>query len=379
MNNLGFGMMRLPVLDGDQTKFDYEQLNHMVDAFLDAGFTYFDTSYVYHNGKSEEAVRKALVERHPRESYTIATKFPAFILENEEQIEPIFESHFENLGVDVIDYYLLHNIQTISYDGIDGKGGIIQKTHLFDHAKKWKESGRIKHLGFSFHSSSRLLDRILTDHPEVEFVQIALNPVDWDSKFVEAKNCYDVIRKHGKKVVIMEALKGGGMTALPEAAEKILKSAAPEKSLASWTLRFDEGLEDVIAVLSGMSTLWQVEDNIKTTRDYGKLTAEEEKLLFEAVHAYREAGPVPPSTWSAYEGLAWYGVDVISILDFYNTCNLQPNPGFTDDANYPRNALAECGHIGMDQTAPQQFILRDGTDVTDFINDKIEWMKQHMF
>lgn len=379
MKNLGFGMMRLPVLNEEQTNFDYEQLNQMVDQFLDAGFTYFDTSYVYHNGKSEEATRKAVVERHPRESFTIATKFPTFILQNEDQIEPIFESQFVNLGVDYIDYYLLHNIQTISYDGIDGKGGIIQTTHLFDHAKKWKESGRIKNFGFSLHSSSKLLDRILTDHPEVDFVQIALNPIDWDAKFVEAKNCYDVIRKHGKKVVIMEALKGGGMAQMPEAAAQILKAADPEKSIASWTLRFDEGLEDVIAVLSGMSTLWQVEDNIKTSLEYGPLSDLEEKILFDAVTAYREAGPVPPSTWEKYEGLTWYGVDVISILDFYNTCNLQPNPGFTDDANYPRNALAEYGHISMDEAKPQTFVLNDGTDVSDFINDKIEWMKAHMF
>ncbi len=379
MNNLGFGMMRLPVLDGDMTNFDYEQLNKMVDTFLEAGYTYFDTSYVYHNGKSEEATRKALVERHPREAFTIATKFPTFILQNEEQIEPIFESQFKNLGVDVIDYYLLHNIQTISYDGIDGNGGIIQKTGLFEHAKKWKASGRIRHLGFSFHSSSRLLDRILTEHPEVDFVQIALNPIDWDSRFVEAKNCYEVIRKHGKKVIIMEALKGGGLAAMPEKAERILKSAAPDKSLASWSLRFDEGLEDVIAVLSGMSTLWQVEDNIKTSKEFGPLSEEEEKTLFEAMAAYREAGPVPPSTWSKYVGLSWYGVDVISILDFYNTCSLQPNPGFTDDANYPRNALAEYGHLAMDETTDQTFVLQDGTDVSSFINDKIEWMKGHMF
>ncbi len=223
------------------------------------------------------------------------------------------------------------------------------------------------------------MDRILTEHPEIEFVQIALNPVDWDAQFVEAKNCYDVIRKHGKEVVIMEALKGGGMAALPESAEKILKEADPTKSIASWTLRFDQGLDGVIAVLSGMSTLWQVEDNIKTSKEYGPLSEDEMKALFKAVDAFREAGPVPPSTWDKYEGLSWYGVDVKAILDFYNTCMQQPNPGFTDDANYPRNALAEHGHISMDETKPQTFITKDGTDVSDFINDKIAWMKEHMF
>jgi len=151
MKNLGFGMMRLPVLSGP-TDFDYKQLNEMVDAFLEAGYTYFDTSFVYHNGESEEATRRALVERHPRESFTVATKFPTFNLVPEEQIEGVFQSQLDNLGVEYIDYYLLHNIQTVYYDGYDGKGGIVKTTHLFDHAKKWKETGKIRHLGISFHS-----------------------------------------------------------------------------------------------------------------------------------------------------------------------------------------------------------------------------------
>ncbi len=379
MNNLGFGMMRLPVIDGDPTNFDYEELNKMVDAFLAAGFTYFDTSYVYHNGKSEEATRKAVVERYPRNAFTIATKFPTFILQSEDQIEPIFASQLQNLGVDYVDYYLLHNIQTKSYDGIDGNGGIAKEAHLFEHALKWKEEGKVKNLGFSFHSSAKLLDRILTEHPEMDFVQIALNPIDWDAKFVEAKNCYEVIRKHGKKVVIMEALKGGGMAQLPAAAEKILKDAAPEKSVASWSLRFDEGLDGVISVLSGMSTLWQTEDNIKTTKEYGPLTEEETKTLFEAVDAFRASGDVPPSEWEKYEHLDWYGVPVVSLLDMYNTCRQQPNPGFTDDANYLPNALAEAAHMTPDQTERKSYILKDGTDVSDFVNEVIRWDIEHSF
>ena len=153
MKNLGFGMMRLPVLSGP-TDFDYAQLNRMVDAFLEAGYTYFDTSFVYHNGKSEEATRKALVERHPRDSFTVATKFPTFMLIPEEKIEETFQSQLDNLGVDYIDYYLLHNIQTVYYDGYDGKGGIVKTTHLFDHAKKWKADGKIRHLSSHFNNSS---------------------------------------------------------------------------------------------------------------------------------------------------------------------------------------------------------------------------------
>ena len=138
---LGFGMMRLPIKNNDPTNFDYEQLNPMVDAFLDAGYTYFDTSFVYHNGKSEEATRKAVVERHPRDSFTVATKFPTFILEKEEQIETIFAQQLQNLGVDYIDYYLLHLINTVNYEGVDGKGGIVKTAHLFEHAKQWLADG----------------------------------------------------------------------------------------------------------------------------------------------------------------------------------------------------------------------------------------------
>ena len=219
MKNLGFGMMRLPVISGP-TDFDYKQLNNMVDVFLEAGYTYFDTSFVYHNGRSEEATRKALVERHPRDSFTVATKFPTFMELSEEKIEETFQSQLEHLGVEYVDYYLLHNIQNVYYDGYDGRSGIVKTTHLFDHAKKWKEDGKIRHLGISFHSSAKLLDRVLTEHPEIEFVQIALNPIDWDSELVQAGLCYEVIRKHGRKVVIMEAVKGGGLARLPEEAEK---------------------------------------------------------------------------------------------------------------------------------------------------------------
>ena len=292
--NLGFGMMRLPVKNGP-SDFDYEELNQMVDEFLKAGFNYFDTSYVYHNGKSQEAVRKSLVERYPRESFLIATKFPTFNLVPENEVDSIFESQLKDLGVDYIDYYLLHNIQNIYYDGINNEGGIVKTTHLFEHAMKWKNEGKIKHLGFSFHSSAKLLDRILTEHPETEFVQIALNPIDWDSEFVQAKKCYEVIRKHEKKVVIMEMVKGGGLSKLPFEAEKLLKEVNPDKSITSWSLRFASSLEDVIAVLSGMSSLEQVKDNVKNSKEMLPLSDKERKVLDEAMKIYRENTPIPQS------------------------------------------------------------------------------------
>ena len=379
MKNLGFGMMRLPVLSGP-TDFDYEQLNRMVDAFLGAGYTYFDTSYVYHNGKSEEATRKALVERHPRESFTVATKFPTFMLIPEEKIEETFQRQLDNLGVDYIDYYLLHNIQNVYYDGYDGKGGIVKTTHLFDHAKKWKEDGKIRHLGISFHSSAKLLDRVLTEHPEIEFVQIALNPIDWDSELVQAGPCYEVIRKHGRKVVIMEAVKGGGLTRLPEKAESVLKAVQPDWSIASWSVRFSLEKEDVIAVLSGMSTLDQVLDNTKTANEAQPFSEDEKKGLAEAMRIYRESAPIPQSEIDGYKNLVYHGVPVSAILQAYSICQIQPNPGFSDDNNYLKNAIAEVEHIDFHKGLEKQTVITaDGRDITDLVEKAVAWLTEHSF
>ena len=379
MKNLGFGMMRLPVISG-QTDFDYEQLNAMVDAFLEAGYTYFDTSFVYHNGESETATRKALVERHPRNSFTIATKFPTFNLVPEDQIESVFQSQLDNLGVDYIDYYLLHNIQNVYYDGYDGKGGIVKTTHLFEHAKKWKEDGKIRHFGISFHSSAKLLDRVLTEHPEIEFVQIALNPIDWDSELVQAGPCYDVIRKHGRKVIIMEAVKGGGLARLPEEAETLLKKAHPDWSIASWSLRFCLEKEDVIAVLSGMSTLAQVNDNTATSSTAVKLTEEDHKVLAEAMRIYRDSAPVKQSEIEQYKGLLYHGVPVSAILQAYSICQIQPDPGFSDDNNYLKNAVAEAEYVDFHNGLEKQTVMtEDGRDITDMVEKAVAWLTENSF
>lgn len=379
MNNLGFGMMRLPVLSGPED-FDYPQLNQMVDEFLAAGYTYFDTSYVYHNGKSEQATRKALIERHPRESFTVATKFPTFLEVPESDIEGIFAQQLENLGVDYIDYYLLHNIQNVYYDGFDGTGGVVKATNLFEHAKQWKADGKIRHLGISFHSSAMLLDRVLEEHPEIEFVQIALNPIDWDSELVQAGPCYEVIRKHGRKVVVMEAVKGGGLAKLPEKAESVLKAVQPDRSIASWSVRFALGLEDVIAVLSGMSTIDQVRDNVATSHASEPLNAEEQKALAEAMRIYRESAPIPQSEIDQYQGLLYHGVPVTAILQAYSICQIQPDPGFSDDNNYLKNAFAEAEHVDFREgLAPQQVIAADGTDITAKVEEAVAWLTANTF
>lgn len=378
-SELGFGMMRLPTFSSP-TDFDYEQIFQMVDEFLAHGYTYFDTSFVYHNGKSEEAVRKSLVERHPRESFTVATKFPTFSLVPENEIDGIFESQLKNLGVDYVDYYLLHNLQNVYYDGIDGQGGIVKTTNLFDHAKKFKDEGKVKHLGFSFHSSAKLLDRILTEHPEVEFVQIALNPIDWDSELVQAGKCYEVIRKHGKKVIIMEPIKGGGLAKLPDDAEKLLKSINPNDSIASWSLRFSLDLEDVITVLSGMSTLGQVKDNIATTKAAKPLSMAEKNALSDAMKIYRESAPIKQSEIEKYRGLTYNKVSVTAILQAYSICQIQPNPGFSDDNNYLKNAFIEEANLDFFKGLPKEKVIAaDGTDITEKVEIAVKWLIKHSF
>ncbi len=378
-SNLGFGMMRLPVRGGDPTDFDYEQLNAMVDAFLSSGFTYFDTSYVYHNGRSEEATRKAVVERHPRDSFTVATKFPTFLLKDEAQIEPIFASQLENLGVDYIDYYLLHNIQTVYYDGVDGRGGIVKTAHLFEHAAAWKAAGKIRHLGFSFHSSAKLLDRILSEHPEVEFVQIPFNYIDAESELVQAMEAYRVIRRHGREAIFMEPVKGGGLASMPRAAADKLREMDEQATLASWAIRYAGSFDGVICTLSGMSTLEQVADNVHSVRQLNPLSEAEMESLREVVRLYKDAGPIGADL-EKYRGLLCHGAPVTGVLEAYNMCQLQPDPGFSDDNNYFKNTVAEEAHLDIFGRLPEErYLLADGTDATDLVRRAEAWLIEHSF
>ena len=271
-------------------------------------------------------------------------------------------------------------MQNVYYDGVDGKGGIVKTTNLFDHAKKFKDSGKIKHLGFSFHSSAKLLDRILTEHPETEFVQIALNPIDWDSELVQAGKCYEVIRKHGKKVIIMEPIKGGGLAKLPADAEKVLKSVNPEDSIASWSLRFSLDLDDVITVLSGMSTLEQVKDNIATAKAAKTLTDKEKSALADAMKIYRESAPIKQSEIEKYRGLTYNKVPVTTILQAYSICQIQPNPGFSDDNNYLKNAFAEEAHLDFFKGLPKEKVITaNGEDITEKVETAVKWLTEHSF
>jgi predicted aldo/keto reductase-like oxidoreductase len=276
MKKLGFGCMRLPLLDAEkQTSVDVEQFKKMVDIFLKRGFTYFDTAYVYHNGKSETALKEALVKRYPRASFTITDKMPMFLVNKAEDLERIFNEQLERLGTDHFDYYWLHALNKTQY-------AKVQKLHAFEFISQKKKEGKTVHIGFSFHDTPEVLEQILSDHPEVEYVQLQLNYLDWEDTDVKSKECYEIAQKHGKKVIVMEPVRGGKLAVLPTEADKLLKAAHPDLSAASWAIRYAASKEDVMMVLSGMSNIAQVEDNTSYMQDFKPLDQKEEQVLLKA-------------------------------------------------------------------------------------------------
>ena len=282
---LGFGLMRLPKLaDG---KIDIEQTKRMVDLFMEAGQTYFDTAYVYNGGESELAARLALVDRYPRESYTLATKLNAWMGQQDEQsAKQQFYTSLERTGAGYFDYYLLHAMQRASYKVYD-------EFHLWDFVKELKAKGLVKHYGFSFHADPALLEELLIDHPDVDFVQLQINYSDWEHPGTASRECWEIARRHGKPIVIMEPVKGGALADPVPGVQKILKEANPDASLASWAVRFAASLVGVITVLSGMSNIEQMKDNLSYMKDFKPLTKAEQEVIRRAQIALNEDRSIP--------------------------------------------------------------------------------------
>ena len=289
IKKLGFGMMRLPVPDPNvQGQVDLDQVCAMVDTFLEKGFTYFDTAYMYHDHNSERVVRKTLVERHPRDRFTLATKLPLSMMKDSTPAdqERIFSEQLEKCGVTYFDYYLLHNLNKETY-------ARAQKLDSFAFLQEKKAAGLARHIGFSFHDSAALLDEILTAHPEVEFVQLQINYLDWDSESIQSRKCYETAVKHGKQVVVMEPVKGGSLAHMLPEAEALLRSAHPDWSIPSWGIRFAASLDHVMVVLSGMSDLEQVRDNTGYMADFQPLTEAERQTVFQAAEILRKSIAIP--------------------------------------------------------------------------------------
>lgn len=324
MKKLGFGCMRFPLLNPDDpTSVDIPQVCDMVDAFLEKGFTYFDTAWFYHKGLSENIVKQVLVDRYPRDSFTVATKLPLTSLKEAEPArqEEIFAEQMKKVGVDHFDYYLLHNINTDNY-------ATAQRLGSFDFVSRMKAEGKVKHFGFSFHDKADFLDKVLTEHPEVEFVQLQLNYLDWESATVQSRLCYEVVVKHGKKVVVMEPVKGGKLAVPQTEVTDLFKSYAPDASPASWAIRFAASLSEVMMVLSGMSSREQMADNIGYMEHFLPLNEEEQAIVEKAADIIRGDGTVPCTACAYCVDGCPQGIPIPDYFAILNDSIRKPGPDY---------------------------------------------------
>jgi len=331
---LGFGLMRLPH-KGLAT--DVEQVKEMVDLFMEAGFTYFDTAFVYLG--SEATIRKALVERYPRESYTLATKLNAFMLApTEKAAKNQFTTSLERTGAGYFDYYLLHALMENNYTKYD-------KFHLWDFVQEQKARGLIKHIGFSYHAGPELLDRLLTEHPEVDFIQLQINYADWENPSVTSRANYEVARRHGKSITVMEPVKGGTLANPPEAVKKLFKDYHPDMSYASWAIRFVASLDGIITVLSGMSNTEQMRDNLSYMKNFQPLNEEEQQIIQQAQRILGNSSTVPCTACHyCTEGCP----KQIQIPDIFAAMNKQLGNGQMAEAERAYEAAASEGHRASD-------------------------------
>ncbi len=359
MKNFGFGLMRLPLLDPNvQEGIDIEMTKKMADTFLQNGFTYFDTAAPYHNKNSEIAFREAVAKRYPRTAYTVTDKLTMFMVDSQEELEGFFADQLERLGLDTIDYYWLHNMGEWSYRKALRIGA-------FAFVQKLKEEGKVKHIGFSFHDKAELLDEILTDHPEMEFVQLQINYVDWDDEIIQSGKCYEVARKHNKQIIVMEPVKGGCLAKVPQEAEELFRSIHPEASPASWAIRFAASLPNVMMVLSGMSNEAQMQDNLSFMKEFQPLSEAEMEAVKQAAKIIKNSITIPctacrycvedcpkkipiPEVFSIYNNLKRFGAIQERVAATYYK-----------NATQNRGKASECLKCGKcEQHCPQHLTIR---------------------
>ena len=352
--NFGFGMMRLPMKDGE---VDHEETNRMVDWFLDHGFNYFDTAHGYISGKSELAVRECLTKRYPRDRYILTDKLTGSYFNKEEDIRPLFQSQLEACGVDYFDFYLMHAQNNDVFEKF-------KKCRAYETAFELKKEGKVKHVGISFHDKAAVLDRILTEYPEIEIVQIQFNYLDYESASIEARRVYEVCEKHDKPVLVMEPVKGGSLIRLPEEAQKALDELHGGSN-ASYAIRFAAGFKNIRVVLSGMSNMEQMMDNVSFMEDFKPLNEREMEAIRKVCAVYSSMNMIPCTScrYCIEESSCPKHILIPDLFSSYNTKQM------FDDWNvrhYYQRTVADNGKASdcircgkCERVCPQHLPIRD--------------------
>lgn len=361
MKKLGIGTMRLPLLDkNDPGKVDLEQFKKMVDLYLEKGFTYFDTAYIYHNRLSENAVKVCLVDRYPRDAYQVATKLPAAYIKSYEDRDKIFNEQLANVGVTYFDNYLIHCVMEANYDSV------FEKFDCFNWLFDKKEKGLVKNAGFSFHGKPELLEKILTKYPNVDFVQLQINYLDWKSSEIESEKCYEIACKHNKKVIVMEPIKGGVLANVSDEVKQLFLNYDSSLSIPSWAVRFAASLDNVWFVLSGMSDLDQAKDNLSYMSDFKKLTEEEMNMCHKAAEIINSQRAIKCTKCSYCVAGCPMQIEIPKYFDTYNhrmrttsagtlSRNMAAYKEFTANNPKPEDCI-ECGQC--ENACPQHLPIR---------------------
>ena len=323
MTIYGFGAMRLPLID--ETVFDSvdeEKVTELIDRYMESGYNHFDTGYPYHDGASEKILKKCLVDRYPRDSFTLADKMPSFSLENEGDLDKFFEEQLENCGVDYFDYYMLHNVSTWTLDAL-------RKFNGYDFLVNLKKTGKAKHIGISVHDNAEILEEVFKEMPELEFVLLQINYLDWENESIQAKECYEIARKYGKDIMVMEPLKGGTLVDLPEEIATKFKQYDPDISIPGWAFKFVCNLEGVTHVLSATGTLEQLEDNLNTMKHIKPLDDREKELISEAIEKINESIAIPCTQCNYCINECPNGIPIPTFFELYNIEKRLPSIGWS--------------------------------------------------
>lgn len=362
MKKLGFGTMRLPLVEkGKPGVVDIEQFKTMVDMYMEKGFTYFDTAYVYHEKNSESAVKKGLVDRYPRDAYQVATKLPAGYIKSFEDRDIIFKEQLDNVGVSYFDNYLLHCVMKANYESV------FEKYDCFNWIFEQKEKGLIKNAGFSFHDSAELLDEILTKYPNFDFVQLQINYLDWESNDIQSKLCYETAVKHGKPVIVMEPIKGGALANVSSKVQELFKGYDENASVASWAIRFAATLDNVCIVLSGMSDIAQMENNLSYMEDFKPLTEEEINMCHKAADIINSERAIKCTGCAYCVAGCPMGIQIPKYFETYNrrmqatsAGTLSRNMAFYKEFSSQNAKPSDCVECGQCENAcPQHLSIRE--------------------